>query len=264
MIPVTDISQQQCAAIRAVLFDIDDTITLHGRLPACAYQAIEDLHAAGLICVPITGRPAGWCDLIARLWPVDAIVGENGAFYFRYDSQHKHLHRCFWHDTDTLDANRKRLRRIREDVLAQVPAARVAADQAYREADLAIDICEDIAPLSAAEVAQIQAIFAQHGATAKLSSIHVNGWFGDYDKCSMALRMLNETQGWTADQAQQRVMYIGDSPNDAPMFQYFPNSVGVANIRQFAGQLDAEPRWITEWPGGHGFAELVSVLTSKC
>lgn len=260
MTPIAEISPQRRATIRAVLFDIDDTITLHGRLPACAYQAIEQLQAAGLVTIPITGRPAGWCDLIARLWPVDGVVGENGAFYFRYDSAQKRLHRHFWYDSGTFRTNRERLRRISEEILTAVPGARLAADQPYREADLAIDIREDIAPLSVPEVEQIQSIFKRYGAVSKLSSIHVNGWFGDYDKCSMALRILAETQDWTAEQAQKNVLYVGDSPNDAPMFEFFPNSVGVANIRQFSGQLDAEPKWVTEQPGGHGFSELTQVL----
>src|SRR5262249_57511345 len=68
--------------IRGVLADIDDTITTDGKLTAAAYGALERLQAAGFRVVPITGRPAGWCDHIARMWPVDAVVGENRAFYF--------------------------------------------------------------------------------------------------------------------------------------------------------------------------------------
>ena len=73
--------------IRYVLTDIDDTVTTDGRLPAKSYDALERLQNAGLAVIPITGRPAGWCDMIARFWPVDAVVGENGAFYFSYDRQ---------------------------------------------------------------------------------------------------------------------------------------------------------------------------------
>src|SRR3989304_10363395 len=72
--------------IRGVLFDIDDTLTTDGRLTAAAYAAMENLHGARLLVIPITGRPAGWCDHIARMWPVDAVVGEDGAFYFRHDA----------------------------------------------------------------------------------------------------------------------------------------------------------------------------------
>src|SRR5688572_10065075 len=81
--------------IAVVLTDIDDTLTGHGRLPAKAYTALEGLKQAGFIVAPITGRPAGWCDLIARQWPVDGVVGENGAFYFRHDDENRKLTRYF-------------------------------------------------------------------------------------------------------------------------------------------------------------------------
>jgi HAD superfamily hydrolase (TIGR01484 family) len=261
--PLVDIPAALCSSIRAVLFDIDDTITLEGSLPACAYQAIEGLHDAGLITIPITGRPAGWCDHIARLWPVDGVVGENGAFYFRYDRANQRLDRGFWDDEATRRNNRDRLQKIAEVIRTEVPAARLAADQPYRESDLAIDVCEDIPALSSAEIERIQDVFKRHGATAKLSSIHVNGWFGAYDKCTMALRLLQKTCGDTPEQARREVIYVGDSPNDAPMFKCFPNSVGVANIKNFADQLEAEPRWITARPGGLGFAEFADTLLEK-
>lgn len=263
MQPLTELPDTLGERIRAILFDIDDTITLNGALPARAYLAIEQLHEAGYITIPITGRPAGWCDLIARLWPIDGVVGENGAFYFRHDADRGHMEKSYWYDDTTFRCNREKLDRIAAKILARIPNARLAGDQSYREADLAIDICEDIPPLSTAEVDHILAIFEQHGATAKLSSIHVNGWFGDYDKCSMALRMLKSLWGYTPEQAKQCVMYVGDSPNDAPMFGFFPYSIGVANIHRFADQLTHAPRWVTEQPGGLGFAELADRLLAQ-
>lgn len=262
MRPLSEIPATVRGQIRAVLFDIDDTITLRGHLPARAYQAIEQLHDAGFITIPITGRPAGWCDHIARMWPVDGIVGENGAFYFRYNHDEERMERRYWCSDEARQASRERLEQIAEEVLSEVPAARLSADQAYRETDLAIDVCEDIPPLSEAEVERIHSIFRRHGATVKLSSIHVNGWFGDYDKCAMTLRMLQEVFAITATRAAGEVLFVGDSPNDAPMFKFFPNSVGVANIRQFAADLAVTPRWITERPGGLGFAELADTLLS--
>src|SRR5690349_23116960 len=69
-------------AVQFILLDIDDTLTTRGKLGAQAYGALEALQRAGKKVIPVTGRPAGWCDHIARMWPVDAVVGENGAFYF--------------------------------------------------------------------------------------------------------------------------------------------------------------------------------------
>jgi HAD superfamily hydrolase (TIGR01484 family) len=66
--------------IHFILTDIDDTLTHNGRLPADVFVAMERLKEAEIRTIPITGRPAGWCDHIARMWPVDGLVGENGAF----------------------------------------------------------------------------------------------------------------------------------------------------------------------------------------
>src|SRR5262249_44430150 len=156
----------------------DDTLTDHGRLPAESYMAMQRLRRAGLVVTPVTGRPAGWCDLIARQWPVDGVVGENGALYFRYLDKEKRMLRRYAKDAAMRAADRVKLDHIRDEVLATVPGAAIAADQAYREADLAIDFCEDVPALPREAVECIVQIFTRHGATAKVSSIHVNGWFG--------------------------------------------------------------------------------------
>jgi len=260
MRPLAEFSAARRRAIRYVLTDIDDTLTLDGRLPAVAYGALERLRAAGFAVVPVTGRPAGWCDHIARMWPVDAVVGENGALYFRYDDAARRMHRRYWKDAETRAADRARLAALEVEILAAVPGAAISADQPYREADLAIDYCEDIPPLPRAAVERIVAIFEAAGAKAKVSSIHVNGWFGDYDKLAMTRVLFAECFDADLDRVRERVVFAGDSPNDAPMFGYFPNAVGVANLRDFAGRIAAEPAWITERPGGHGFAELTEAL----
>jgi haloacid dehalogenase-like hydrolase len=158
-----------------VFADIDDTLTHDGRLPAEAYKALEDLYDAGLVVAPITGRPAGWCDMIARFWPVSGVVGENGAFYFAYDSNARKMRRVFAATEAERAANRRRLEVVKARILAEVPGCAVSADQLYREADLAIDFCEDVPPLDKPAIARIKAIFEQEGAVAKVSSIHVNG-----------------------------------------------------------------------------------------
>ncbi|MEC8980913.1 MAG: HAD-IIB family hydrolase, partial [SAR324 cluster bacterium] len=230
MQPLIDFSKIDLRKIRFVLTDIDDTLTENGRLPAKSYQALESLQQSGLKVIPITGRPAGWCDHIARMWPVDGVVGENGAFYFTYDSVRKKIKQRFWKDENQRASDRKRLAQLRKIILAEVEGCAVASDQAYREADLAIDFCEDVPALSKSTVAQIVDIFEQAGAIAKVSSIHVNGWFGDYDKLSMTRILLAECFQTEMDSAQDQIVFCGDSPNDEPMFGFFENSVGVANV----------------------------------
>lgn len=260
MRPLAEMPESDAARVRLVLTDIDDTLTREGRLPADAYQALEDLTAAGFLVAPITGRPAGWCDMIARFWPVAGVVGENGALYFAYDAATRTMRRVYAASEAERAVNRVRLEAIKARVLSEAPGAAVSADQAYREADLAIDYCEDVPPLDQAMVERIKAIFEEEGAVAKISSIHVNGWFGAYDKLSMTRRFARETAGLDIDRDNDRIVFVGDSPNDAPMFAFFRNACGVASVRNFAGRLEAEPAYVTKGGGGDGFVEVARRL----
>ena len=260
MKPLDSLPVEICKSIKAVLCDIDDTVTTDGRLQANAYSAMEALHEAGLIVLPITGRPAGWCDHIARMWPVDGVVGENGAFYFHYDRQGRVMHKRYQLPETARAENREKLDALRDQILDQVPGTAVASDQFYREADLAIDFCEDVPRLPIEEVERIVKIFTDAGATAKISSIHVNGWFGAYDKLTMTHTLFSEIFKTDLSLEKDHHIFVGDSPNDGPMFDYFPHSVGVANVNDFKDQLPAAPRYVTSARSGDGFCELADTL----
>ena len=250
-------------SLRGVFFDIDDTLTTEGRLTGQAYAALERLHGAGLTVVPITGRPAGWCDHIARMWPVDAVVGENGAFYFSYDRAARKLLKCYRDDDVTRERNRARLTAVRDQILAAVPGAALASDQAYREADLAIDYCEDVPRLDDRAIDRIVALMRAAGMTAKVSSIHVNGWFGEYDKLGMTRALAQERFAVDLDARRADYVFVGDSPNDAPLFAFFPNSIGVANVRAAAHRIERLPAYVTAASGGAGFAEVAGRLLAE-
>jgi HAD superfamily hydrolase (TIGR01484 family) len=247
--------------LRGLLFDIDDTLTTEGRLTAEAYAAMERLKRAGRLLVPITGRPAGWCDHIARLWPVDAVVGENGAFYFCF--RQGRLHRNFQDGGQVRARNRDLLAAIGARIVEQVPGCALAADQPYRESDLAIDYREDVPPLPLEAAERIAALMRAAGLTAKISSIHVNGWFGGYDKLAMTKRLFAQEFGCGPAILQQDFAFAGDSPNDAPMFSFFGHSVGVANVARFAGRMEALPAYVTRAAAGAGFAELAAYLLGE-
>jgi HAD superfamily hydrolase (TIGR01484 family) len=261
--PLTALPLTMREGLRGVLTDIDDTLSTRGRITAHAYAAMETLRSAGFLVVPITGRPAGWCDHIARMWPVDAVVGENGALYMIHDDRKRELRRRY--AADALDRNLARLRfaRIADAILREVPGAALASDQAYREGDLAIDYCEDVAPLPREAVDRIVELMCAEGMTVRVSSIHVNGWFGTYDKLSMTRILLEEEFGIDLDQERDRFVFVGDSPNDEPMFDFFPCSVGVANVRRFAERMRVLPRYVTALEAGAGFAEVAALLTSR-
>ena len=263
MSPLAAFSPESRASIRGVLFDIDDTLTTEGRLTADAYAAVEALKLAGLIVVPITGRPAGWCDHIARMWPVDGVVGENGAFYFFFDHAKKKLQHRFVKTGDERQTDRKKLTTIAERILREVPGSALASDQHYREADIAIDFCEDVPALPREEIQRIKTIMETCGLTAKISSIHVNGWLGSYDKLSTTKLFMQERFGLDLDLHKAEFVFVGDSPNDEPMFEYFPYSVGVANVKKFLDLIAAKPAYVTDASSGAGFAEVANALLAS-
>ncbi len=244
--------------IKYLFTDIDDTLTLDGRLPAESYQKIWKLQESGVHIIPVTGRPAGWCEMIARMWPVLAVVGENGAFVFQY--KNKTMNRLYAVNEEQRIINQKKLALIEKEVLEKVPGSALASDQFTRLFDLAIDFCEDVEPLKKDDIQKIVDIFHSHGATAKVSSIHVNGWFGHYDKRSMCENFfLNET-GKELKKHLDECAFIGDSPNDEPLFDFFDNSVAVANILNFKDQLKSPPQYVTDSEGAHGFVEFATHL----
>lgn len=260
MRPLNEFPAADAAKVTTVFTDIDDTLTTDGYLPAAAYAALEDLRDAGIHVAAVTGRPAGWCDMIARFWPVAGVVGENGAFYFAYDGAKRKMQRAYFADAASRAANGRKLDHIRTRVLTEVSGAAISADQLYRESDLAVDFCEDVPALEDAAVIRIKQIFEEEGAVAKISSIHVNGWFGDYDKLLMSRRFTSEVLGFDMDAQKHTIVFCGDSPNDAPMFGFFPNACGVANVLDFQHKLEATPRWIASQKGGAGFVEIASFL----
>jgi HAD superfamily hydrolase (TIGR01484 family) len=253
--PLSALSRETCRGLTGIFSDIDDTITHHGRIVPEAFQALHQAREAGLRTVLITGRPAGWVDHFARMWPVDGVVGENGGLWFWHDGER--LQRRFLQPEEERAANQRKLAELARSIPARVPGCAVSVDQPYRELDLAIDFCEDVPPLGDDAIDAIVEAFEAAGATCKVSSIHVNGWFGSFDKLEGCRRFLAERWGEQLEAARERWAYFGDSANDEPMYAYFPHGVGVANIARFLPRMDHHPAYVTRGEGGHGFAEGV-------
>jgi len=252
-----------CKDLRYFFTDIDDTMTHNGLLPAEAYQSIWRLFEHGIRVVPVTGRPAGWCDHFARMWPVEGVIGENGAFYYAYDRSNNRMNRVYLLTEEERREGQRRLETIRARVLKEVPGCQISADQPYRIADLAIDFCEDVEPLSKEDVRRICHIAEEEGATYKVSSIHVNCWYGDHNKVACLKRFLQDFTHQSFETAQSSIVFIGDSPNDEPMFQELEHSIAVANIQHFLSDLHYHPAYITTHEAAQGFTEAVDMILHK-
>ena len=260
---ISTMSKQQLNEVKIILTDIDDTLTTEGRLKSNAYTALENLSNSGFIVIPVTGRCAGWCDHIARMWPVNGVVGENGAFFFSYDHQSKKMQQTYCQTPKERKENHLALHEIKKTILKNVSGSALASDQDYRHTDLAIDFAEDVATLSSNKINEIVTIAENAGAIAKVSSIHVNCWIGSHNKLSTSLTTLEQVFGVSNSNIQNEVLFIGDSPNDSMMFDYFNKSVGVANVMDFIKELDKPPKYITLNHSGEGFVELADSLLRR-
>ncbi|MDI1238030.1 MAG: HAD family hydrolase [Polaromonas sp.] len=254
-------------AITGVFTDIDDTLTTEGAITPDALRALADLKAAGLHVIPITGRPVGWSKPFALAWPVDAIVAENGAVALLpsqiglqpLSEGREQLSKRYQQDEATRLANHARMLQVAARVTREVPGAVVSQDSPGRETDIAIDHSEFV-HLPPAAIAQAVQIMQSEGMNATVSSIHINGWFGAHNKLEGARWIARELFGRDLDAEMANWVYVGDSTNDQLMFEAFPHSVGVANIRRFEAELSHKPRYITQGERGAGFAEVAAAL----
>jgi HAD superfamily hydrolase (TIGR01484 family) len=241
------------STIRGVFTDIDDTLTEHGQVSAATVAALAALKQAGLTVMAITGRPVGWCEPFAKTWPIDAIVAENGAVALYGDDK------LYLQDAPTRQIHQKRMAEVTAHILAALPHARLAQDSAGRETDIAIDHSE-FHRLGDADIARVVQIMRDQGMCATVSSIHVNGWFGTHNKWVGAQWVLQALLGRDLQAELSHWAYVGDSANDAVMFEHFQHSVGVANIALCAHQLHHLPRYITPSERGAGFVEVAQAL----
>jgi HAD superfamily hydrolase (TIGR01484 family) len=240
--------------------DIDDTLTKEGSIEPEALLALHALRDAGIVVLAVTGRPMGWSRPFARDWPVAAIVAENGAVALRRDAtQPDGLHIQYSQDAATREANGRRLQAVAARVLGELPHARLAQDSPGRVTDIAIDHSEH-AHLDEADIERVVALMQDCGMHATVSSIHINGWFGEHTKWSGACWMLQELLGRDLPAQVQRWIFVGDSTNDQLMFERFPLSVGVANLMRFADRLHSWPAYLTAGERGAGFAEVAQAL----
>jgi hydroxymethylpyrimidine pyrophosphatase-like HAD family hydrolase len=272
MKPLSEWPAAERSRIAGVLTDIDDTLTTEGAITPDALAALAALRAADIPVIAITGRPVGWSEPFAREWPVKAIVAENGAVALcphpsplpeggGAPSKALSLRKFYQQDQALRAANFARMQQVAQRVVREVPGAVISSDSGGRETDIAIDHSEFV-HLPPERIEQVVRLMQDEGMNATVSSIHINGWYGDHNKLSGARWIVRELFGRELDAEIENWVYVGDSTNDVLMFRHFPHSVGVANIRRFEAQLAHLPRYITPGERGAGFAQVARALLS--
>lgn len=255
MRPLADLAPH-ATGLRGVFSDIDDTLTHDGAVVPDAYAALVRARAAGLRVVLVTGRPAGWAEVLASLWPVDAAIAENGGIaYLRRGRRLERLH--FAPGDPTADA--RRLTELAADVLGRFPYARRSDDGGLRITDVAFDVGET-QHLPPDQIDALTARCRELGARTLVSSVHAHAFFHAADKALMSARVAHALWGEAPAEVADHYAFVGDSPNDQAAFGFFTASIGVANVARYAAVLRPPPRYVTPSPGGHGFAEVIDAI----
>lgn len=254
---VTNELNQSWKNVDWVLTDVDDTLTWKGELPPETLIALKKLRDSGKKVVAVTGACAGWCDHIAQLWPVDAVLGENGAFIMEKKGGYLTLRSDV--PMTVISENQQQLKQHVLDILKDYPDLELTLDQSYRLCEVAIDIGQNRARVSERVIEDVVAKIHALGAHATASSIHINAWYGEHSKKATATAFLKQ-KGLSAEEILKHSCYVGDSMNDQYMFEALPNSVGVANIQHYWQRLEHHPVVVMTQPGGYGFAEFTDKL----
>jgi len=254
MLPLSQLAPDEARSLDGLLFDLDDTLLDRGELRAETYLALSRLARSGMRLVAVTGRPAGWGDVLARQWPVAAFVTENGAISFyregrslrRYDAAN--------------DSERERRRRVIAglvvDLRERFPQLSPASDNELRRSDFTFDIGEE-KQVDAEVVERAKDFLRERGARHFASSVHLHVTLDGDDKASGSVRMLHTLTGIDPTLARSRYAFIGDSENDAACFAAFRTTIGVKNL---SGRPTILPRFVTHGERGAGFAEAAATL----
>ncbi len=255
--PLADLDDARLSHVRGVVFDIDDTITRNGRVESVAYESLWQLADADLTLIAVTGRPLGWIDVLARLWPVHLAVGENGAGWAWREQDR--MREGYYLDAASRRRAEEALERLRVRVLAEMPHVKTTDDHRARRCDLAFDVAER-AKLSEDDVEALRHIITDEGLEYSVSSVHAHAAPGDWNKARGVVRAANDALGRDLSAELERWLFIGDSPNDEAAFAFFPLSVGVSNVRSHRSRMNVLPAWVTQADHGRGFAEMAARL----
>ncbi|AGH80036.1 HAD family hydrolase [Psychromonas sp. CNPT3] len=260
--PLAQLPITQARNIKWLFTDVDDTLTWQGKLPPQTFLALEKLSLAGIKVVPVTGACAGWCDQIAKLWPVHGVIGENGAFWMQ--KRKAEFVTKTTSPLDTMKHQQGELIKLLNRVLTEYPDIRFAYDQPFRYCDVAINLSQDREPvsdkLSHELLAKIKKLTVNgQRVNASLSSIHLNAWVGKHNKRLSTEQYLFDN-GQSPPLSLNEIAYIGDSLNDETMFAWLPTTFGVKNIEAILPQFKAKPAYISTKNGGYGFVELAELI----
>jgi hypothetical protein len=237
--------------LRLIATDMDGTLTQRGKFTASLLQAFEDLRAADIPVLIVTGRSAGWVSGLVTYLPVVGAIAENGGlFYPAHSDQPVALT-----PIPDLVAHRQQLEVAYQRLKSEFPHIQESTDNRFRLTDWTFDNRD----LTVTQLERLDTLCSSMGWGFTYSSVQCHIKPASQDKATGLMQVLHE---YFPQYAPQQVLTVGDSPNDASLFnpQLFPLSVGVANVLDYASELIYQPAYVTTAVEGEGFCELAQYL----
>ena len=254
MKPITQLDSATARLLRGILFDLDDTLLDRSELTEVAYGALHRLSEAGLTLLAVTGRPAGYGEVLVPAWPIAGLIAENGSVaVLKVDGRTQLFDEV---NVTQRRARREQLQTLVTHMKCEFPLLMPATDVHLRRCDYTFDIGE-YQHVDHEVITAVIAFARARGASTVRSSVHLHVGFDGSDKASGTLRVLSRHFGYDVTHARAQFAFIGDSENDEAAFAAFNTTIAVANLR---GRPTVNPRYATQAPRGRGFAEFVQRL----
>jgi len=252
--PLSQAASTCWSNIRLVATDMDGTLTKEGKFSAALLQALENLSTSGIKVLIVTGRSAGWVSGISSLMPVAGAIAENGGIFYPNGSEQP----IALTSIPDLKLHRQQLAAVFAQLKLKFPQIQESADNLFRLTDWTFDV----AALNSDELQTLNDLCQSMGWGFTYSTVQCHIKPQGQDK---AIGLLQVLQEYWPKYSPEQIVTVGDSPNDESLFnrQYFPLSVGVANVLKYTNKLQYQPTYVTSAAEATGFCELASYIT-KC
>ncbi|BAY12840.1 HAD family hydrolase [Calothrix sp. NIES-2098] len=251
LLPLSQADSNCWNNIRLVATDMDGTLTRNGKFTTKLLQALENLAAAEIKVIIVTGRSAGWVSGLNSLMPVAGAVAENGGLFYMAGSDRP----IALTPIPNLANHRQHLAATFKELQSKFPQIQESADNHFRITDWTFDV----ASLTPTELQTLSRLCQDLGWGFTYSNVQCHIKPQAQDK---AIGLLQVLQQYWPQYSLEQVVTVGDSPNDESLFnrRYFPISVGVANVLEYANQLQHQPAYVTSAREAEGFCELSNCL----
>lgn len=239
---------------RLIATDMDGTLTQQGKFTASLLHALEDLSAADIPVLIVTGRSAGWVSGLATYLPVAGAIAENGGLFYPAQSAEP----VALTSIPDVIQHRQQLAEVYQRLQSEFLHIQESSDNRFRVTDWTFDNRD----LTVSQLERLDALCASLGWDFTYSSVQCHIKPVSQDKAVGLMQVLRD---YFPEYTCEQVLTVGDSPNDASLFnpQLFPLSVGVANVLDYASELIYQPAYVTTASEGEGFCELARYLSQR-